>query len=226
MYLVLCKAEKTMIPCAEVMWLTNDLYKCVILREDIDQNKYTHFVAHGKDIFTIVDSILLNTLIRSQKESQESVETFDFVTLNMENSPQIWAVYKGGLFTPYNRCNERYFVQFDIPEGILSHMDFAFVNDPVVPFGRIKVRPLKYPRKYKLNYKTSSELHDAIEQYINNVGPATTFQVAEGLDIPISSTSGRISELVRDGRIQCVNHDYSTGNRRKMWGSIHNRKWV
>ena len=96
MYLVLCKAERTMIPCAEVMWLTNDLYKCVILREDIDQNKYTHFVAHGKDIFTIVDSILLNTLIRSQKESQESVETFDFVTLNMENSPQIWAVYKGG----------------------------------------------------------------------------------------------------------------------------------
>lgn len=226
MYLVLCKAERTMIPCAEVMWLTNDLYKCVILREGIDQNKYTHFVAHGKDIFTIVDDNLLNKLIQSQKESQESVKTIDFMTLSMEKTPEVWSVYKGGLIRVCNGHNERYFVQFDIPEGILSYKDFTFVNDPVVPFGRIKVRPVEYPKAPRENVKTSTQQHNRVMKYICDVGPATTYEVAEALDIPISSASGRISELVRDGRLKCVNIDFASGNQRKMWGGLYHKTWL
>lgn len=226
MYMILCKPEKTIIPCGEVCWITDDLYKCVISREENDVNKYTNFVAKSRDIFEIPRRYVLNELVKSIKVPQESLKSFDLMAANFERDVELWTVYKGGILRDLEKETERCFVQFDIPEDILTHKDFIFVNDPIVPFGRIKVRPTEYPKPSKVNYKTSSIMHERIMRYIGDIGPATTYQIAEGLRIPISSASGRISELVRDGKLKCVNHDFSTGNQRKMWGAIYHATWI
>lgn len=217
----------TFVPCTSISWLMEDTYICDISHSEDTTLASKAIIAKTEDIFPIDIYELAQNIIKSQGWADREwshggkLEVTSLKNKVVEN----WYIYKGGLFTNLIHMGGGYFAQFIISKDILSKSGIVMVNDPVIPTGRIIIEERDKPRNQGQKF-TLGRQHKLVLDCIERDGPATTFTIAEKLDLPISSIAGRISELSRQGMVKCVSYDYSTGIKRKIWGDENHKSWI
>lgn len=229
MYLVKYEPTKSFIPCKTISWSMGDYYACSISVEDEFYYLTKEIMARRKDIFPVdVNKVATDAFdsVKIRRESPHEGIGREMRSLN-DVCVEEWFYSDGGLFTDFMHIEDGYFSQFVFDNDILSKPGITLYNDPVIPSGRITIdfidrpEPVSEPRVF-----TPNKQHESILAYIHYNGPATTFEIAEKLGYPISSVAGRVSELSRAGELRCVSIDYSTGNKRNVWGNRNHKSWV
>lgn len=227
MYLVKYKPGKTFIPCTSISWLTGDNYICDISFGEKTTINTKTIIADASEIFPIEVYTIAQYLVESQWWGNSNWREGGRIEVSSlkNKSVEKWYLYKGGLFTDMTELGEGYFTQFIVPQDILSTSGIIMYNDPVIPTGRIIIEPAVKPRAQEQKFTLSNQ-HKLILEFIDKNGPSTTFTISDGLNLPVSSVAGRVSELSRQGKLKCVSVDYSTGVKRKIWGDENHKSWL
>lgn len=224
MYFIKDKERLAFIPCDKISWVADDTYICKIpYEEDIIDPPKPLFVS-SEYIFKVDIYRLAQDLVKSKNKGHimpyMEVKSIDGLVC------ELWFIYNGGLSDRVTSRNTNYFTEFHFPKDILRYDRIVAVRDPVFPAGRVILKPADGEPRKRDDAISLGRRHKEILSYISQYGNSTTFQVAEGLGIPVSSASGRISELVRLGHLVCVTTDTSSGTPRKVWGDKHNESWI
>lgn len=229
MYLIKDKERLAFIPCDKISWVADDTYICKIpYEEDITDPPASLFVS-SEFIFEVDIYRLAQDLVKSKKIDDKSKRHILYLmeVKSIDGSVcELWFIYNGGLSDGVASRDTNYFTEFHFPKNILRHDRIVAVRDPVFPSGRVILKPADGEPRKREDVISLGRRHKEILSYISLYGNSTTFQVAEGLRIPVSSASGRISELVRLGHLICVTSDTSSGTPRKVWGDKHNESWI
>lgn len=205
--------NKYLVPAYDISYVDGPLYKVVVSREDSEHIWDIRYITDNK-IFKVDLKELMQLAVQSM------------------NIKDVWGSQTGINLTPIEgrdvSCNIAYgaliytipirgfATQLIFPDNVLSIKDIIAVADEASEYSRIKVMPRDGWKNTAVTNEWST-VHYEVLNYLKKNGPSTAYTIADGIDRPLTSVTGRISELSKAGLIVCYDYDYSTGRKRNMW---------
>lgn len=201
-----------LIPTYHLTYLDGPMYRVIVSYED-EEREDIHYVDETK-IFKVDLKDLMRKLIESNNIRDIPGSSKELILKPLKGFPMPFLIQYGSII---NATSKTYtLTQFIFPDNIMSNRDIIAVSNSNPFYNQVTVMPRKgWPRL--VTPRCNTQLHRMVLRHLRRNGPATAYTIAKELKRPLTSITGRISELSQIGSIVCYDYDYSSGHRRTLW---------
>lgn len=210
-----------LVPTYEVSYVDGDMYKVRVSYADDDSVPDIKYVLN-ESIFKVDLKDLVQCVVRSMDIRRMGGSSGIITMYSLDNKRRSFYVYHGGLFD--TKTTKGMCTQILTPDNILKYRDLMAVTDIHSRYSRTLIIPQETD-DVSMNIRNMSQTHHDIVQFIEDNGPSTSHQIAEGLGINPNTVSGRITELSYRGIITCYDYDTSSERRRTLWHLKPKNEW-
>lgn len=210
-----------LVPTYEISYVDGDLYKVQVSYADDGAVPDIKYIL-SKHIFKVDLKDLVQRVVGSMDIRHIGRSSGIITMYSLDNKRRSFYVYHGGLFD--TELNNGMCTQILTPNNILKYRDLIAVTDVYSRYSRTLIIP-RETDDVSMNIRNMSQTHHDIVRYIEDNGPATSHQIAEGLGINLNTISGRITELSHRGIITCYDYDTSSERRRSLWHLRPKNEW-